>query len=130
MIWTFIPALPEMIRFGMIKYSHKEIEITDLSSGLFSSILSFGQMVAPIFGSYMTEITNFRICVDIVGLLQIGFFIIYFIYGNETEPIFSNISKTTDDLSTSISDTDSCQESLNLKNTNSRINYSFKLHQV
>lgn len=125
MIWTFIPALPEMIRFGMIRYGHKEIEITDLSSGLFSSILSFGQMVAPIFGSYITEITNFRIWVDIVGLLQIAFFVIYFTYGNETKPIFSKLSKDPDDMSTSISDTDSCQESVSLRKTNSCKNNSF-----
>ena len=76
-----VPAIPEMINSASVIYPSKIIEITDISSGIFSCFLGIGTIIAPVFGSYITKITSFRFCSDIVGLILLTYCTMYFIFG-------------------------------------------------
>jgi hypothetical protein len=51
-----IPALSEMIDVALLLYPESsEIKINDISSGLFNMFIGIGQIIGPIYGSYMNK---------------------------------------------------------------------------
>lgn len=78
-IFFQVTSLPEMINDVVRKYPDRKFEASDISSGVFNAMLGMGQMLSPIYGSYMTEVYGFRICADSVGALLIIYAIIYFL---------------------------------------------------
>jgi MFS family permease len=81
-LFLMVPAIPEMINAAGKLYPHKIIEITDISAGVFNCFLGTGQVIGPIIGSTLTALTDFRTCSDIIGMIWMGYFAIYFIFGN------------------------------------------------
>mmetsp|Transcript_18746 Transcript_18746/g.16596 ORF Transcript_18746/g.16596 Transcript_18746/m.16596 type:complete len:350 (+) Transcript_18746:167-1216(+) len=59
-LFLMVPVIPEMINSGTKYYPGKIIELTDISAGVFNSGLGIGQVIGPIFGSYVTQYTDFR----------------------------------------------------------------------
>lgn len=55
-----VSSLPEMINVAKSKYPNNQDEASDISSGVFNSMLGFGQMIAPLYGSYATDVFGFR----------------------------------------------------------------------
>ncbi len=80
-LFLMVPVIPEMINAGSKYYPSKIIELTDISAGVFNSGLGIGQVVGPIFGSYVTQATDFRTCTDIVGFILFTYAIVYFLFG-------------------------------------------------
>ena len=80
-LFLMVPVIPEMINSASAYYPNKIIEITDVSAGVFNSGLGIGQVLGPIFGSYVTKMSDFRICSDMVGLFIITYATIYFTFG-------------------------------------------------
>jgi MFS family permease len=72
-LFLMVPVIPEMINAGTKYYPTKIIELTDISAGVFNSFLGVGQVVGPIFGSYVTEATDFRTCSEIVGVILFAY---------------------------------------------------------
>jgi len=56
-----IPALPEMSTVACNIYPDKKHEASDLSSGAFNSMLGLGQMLGPLYGSYVTALFDYKI---------------------------------------------------------------------
>lgn len=81
-LFLMVPVIPEMINSGAKYYPTKIIELTDISAGVFNSGLGIGQVIGPIFGSYVTEATDFRSCSDIVGYILFAYAILYFLLGD------------------------------------------------
>eukprot|EP00344_Euplotes_crassus_P004222 CAMPEP_0196996980 /NCGR_PEP_ID=MMETSP1380-20130617/2738_1 /TAXON_ID=5936 /ORGANISM="Euplotes crassus, Strain CT5" /LENGTH=358 /DNA_ID=CAMNT_0042413105 /DNA_START=379 /DNA_END=1455 /DNA_ORIENTATION=+ len=81
-LFLMVPVIPEMINSGSKYYPGKIIEVTDISAGVFNSGLGIGQVVGPIFGSYVTQATDFRTCSDIVGYILFTYSILYFLLGD------------------------------------------------
>jgi hypothetical protein len=48
-----------MVNVGSKLYPKQEQLVNDISSGNFNTFLGIGQVLAPIFGAYMTEQFNF-----------------------------------------------------------------------
>lgn len=59
-LFLMVPVIPEMINSASTFYPDQIIEITDISAGVFNSGLGIGQVIGPIFGSYMTKMFDFR----------------------------------------------------------------------
>ena len=76
--FMMIPGLPEMVESTIPLYPGQEREINDLSSGIYNSFLGFGQVIAPAYGSFVTEAIGFRMTSDIVAILCLVFAISYF----------------------------------------------------
>ena len=76
--FMMIPGLPEMVESTIPLYPGQEREINDLSSGIYNSFLGFGQVIAPAYGSFVTEAIGFRMTADIVAILCLVFAISYF----------------------------------------------------
>lgn len=81
-LFLMVPVIPEMISAASPLYPNRIIEITDVSAGVFNSGLGLGQVLGPIFGSYVTKATDFQTWADMVGLLLFAYAIIYFLFGN------------------------------------------------
>ena len=71
--------LPVMINEAVKSFPDHKIRVSDISSGIFSSMLGFGQMLGPIYGSYITDIFSFRAWADSVGAIIIISSIVYFL---------------------------------------------------
>mmetsp|Transcript_28191 Transcript_28191/g.24909 ORF Transcript_28191/g.24909 Transcript_28191/m.24909 type:complete len:128 (-) Transcript_28191:175-558(-) len=56
-----IPTLPELTSVAIRLYPDQKSEASDISSGAFNSMLNLGQMIGPLYGSYITSVFNFRI---------------------------------------------------------------------
>lgn len=55
-----IPSLPEMIESAVNEFDEsQEIKINDLSSGIFNAFLGFGQIMGPLYGTWMYDATDF-----------------------------------------------------------------------
>jgi hypothetical protein len=54
-----VPSLPEMIKQGRVAFPNEADDVNDLASGIFNSGLGVGQILGPIFGSYLTHAFNF-----------------------------------------------------------------------
>lgn len=81
-----IPGLPEMIESIKPKFPRsQERQVNDYSSGIFNSFLGIGQMLAPMYGSTVTEAVGFRKTADIVAIICFVFGIIYFLCGDGVE---------------------------------------------
>ena len=76
--FLIVPGLPEMVEATLPLYPGQEREVNDLSSGIFNAFLGFGQVMAPAYGSFMTEAVGFRMTSDVVALICIFFAILYF----------------------------------------------------
>ena len=71
-----ITCLPAMINKASERYPNQKNEVTDVSSGIFSWMLGLGQMIGPIYGSYVTDGFGFRSCSDSVGVIMIAYSLI------------------------------------------------------
>ena len=91
-LFLMVPVIPEMITAASVHYPGRIIEVTDVSAGVFNSGLGLGQVLGPIFGSYVTQAIDFRNCSDLVGLLLIGYVVIYFLLGDGI-PLISSFCK-------------------------------------
>ena len=66
-------VLPEMI--DVIEKKHPELtdrqkaHITDITTGMLTSILGVGQMLGPIYSAYFAKIYGFRLTCDIVAVV-------------------------------------------------------------
>ena len=81
-----IPGLPEMVESMKPKFpKEQERQVNDYSSGIFNSFLGFGQVLAPMYGSTVTEALGFRWTTDIVAIICFVFGIIYFVFGDGIE---------------------------------------------
>jgi MFS family permease len=56
-----VTSLPEMINDVIKKHPNQKYEASDISSGVFNAMLGLGQMLSPLYGSYMTHYFGFRI---------------------------------------------------------------------
>ena len=52
--------------------------MNNLSSGIYNAFLGFGQVVAPAYGSTLTEAVGFRVTADIVAIICFVFALVYF----------------------------------------------------
>lgn len=68
-----------MIDSALDKYPDEEYVINDLSSACFNSFLGIGQILGPLYGSLMTENTNFRVTCDVLGILFLAYSFLYMI---------------------------------------------------
>ena len=69
-----------MIESAKKDFPLKESEVNDISSGLFNSFLGIGQILGPLYGSYMmAETGNFKLTCDIAGFLCLFLAVIYFL---------------------------------------------------
>ena len=73
-----IPGLPEMVESSLPLYPGQETEVNNLSSGIFNSFLGFGQVLAPTYGSFVSEAVGFRLTADIVAITCLVFAVVYF----------------------------------------------------
>ena len=80
-----IPGLPEMSDSVLPHYPGQERRVNDLTAGIFNSFLGLGQVLAPTYGSFMTETVGFRLTVDIVAILCFAFGLIYLVLGQGFE---------------------------------------------
>ena len=78
-LFLMVPSIPEMIRASSQNYPKRIIELTDMSAGVFNCCLGVGMVIAPIFGSTMTKIYDFRNCSDMVAYSLLVYFLIYFL---------------------------------------------------
>ena len=79
----YIPALPEFITATEEKYPNQNSKTTKNYAGaLFNQGLALGQILGPIYGATMVEMTNFRFTEDVLGLALIIFAICYFGFAN------------------------------------------------
>ena len=76
--FMIVPGLPEMVEATIPQYPGQEREVNDLSSGIYNSFLGFGQVIAPAFGSILTERIGFRLTSDIVAIICFVFTLLYF----------------------------------------------------
>jgi hypothetical protein len=66
-------VLPEMIE--VIEKKHPELterqkaHLTDITTGLLTSILGIGQMLGPIYSAYFAKIFGFRLTCDVVAVV-------------------------------------------------------------
>lgn len=72
-----IPALPEMITHLQNKYPTQANKVSDISSGILNSAYGFGEMIGPIYGSYVTSTYGFRTCADSVAYMLVIFGALY-----------------------------------------------------
>ena len=89
-----IPGLPEMVESTLPLYPGQERKINDLSAGIFNSFLGFGQVIAPAYGSFVTEALGFRSSTDIAAITCFTFAVIYFVVAGGIEA-FKNTCKKT-----------------------------------
>jgi MFS family permease len=80
-LFLMVPAIPEMISAASEVYPRRVIEITDVSAGVFNCLLGTGQVIAPIFGSSLTKMSDFRRCSEVLGVLLFIYSVIYFLFG-------------------------------------------------
>lgn len=78
-IFFLITSLPEMINDVVSIHPHQKLEASDISSGVFNSMLGCGQMISPLYGSYVTDQIGFRWCADTIGYFLISYSFIYFV---------------------------------------------------
>ena len=83
--FMMIPGLPEMVESTIPLFPGQEREVNDLSSGIFNSFLGFGQVVAPAYGSFVTEAVGFRKTADIVAIMCFIFAFLYFVIAGGPE---------------------------------------------
>lgn len=77
--FTLIPSLPEMIESVIKEYPpESELRINDLSSGIFNMFLGIGQILGPLYGSYMTETHGYRYTCDVVSVICLTFSMVYY----------------------------------------------------
>jgi len=86
-VLLLIPSLPEMIHIANQLYPHQKLESSDLSSGVFNSMLGLAQMIGPLFGSYMTSIFGFRTCGTSASVILLSFATIYFLIEFRKAPV-------------------------------------------
>ena len=87
-----IPGLPEMSDSVIPFFPGQEREVNDLTAGFFNSFLGLGQVLAPTYGSFMTETVGFRLTVDIVAIFFVTFGLIYFVLGDGPKAFRSTIA--------------------------------------
>ena len=66
-----------MIDDAVEAFPKRKIEVTDISSAIFNSMLGTGQMLGPIYGSNITNFLNFRIWTDVIGVVNLIYFVVY-----------------------------------------------------
>lgn len=81
------PTLIELIDTGEKYYpQHKESgAITNMSSGIFNCSQCFGNLVAPLYGTSVSDIIGFRLTMDILVAIDIAFVIAYFLLAGGVE---------------------------------------------
>ena len=77
-ILFLITSLPEMIKEATKAFPNQKYEASDISSGIFNSMLGLGQMLSPIYGSYVTQIWGFRTCATSVACMLIIYSFMYY----------------------------------------------------
>lgn len=92
-----ITCLPVMINDAVEGYPKQKNEATDISSGIFNSMLGIGQMLGPIYGSNITNAFNFRLCADSVGAINIIYSAIFFIIWKTCSKSEKNLKKSNND---------------------------------
>ena len=102
--FLIVPGLPEMVEATLPLYPGQEREVNDLSSGIFNAFLGFGQVVAPAYGSFMTEAVGFRMTSDVVALLCMFFAILYFACAGGVEAFRKSCRPTRPTVRTDRSD--------------------------
>ena len=88
-----VPGLPEMVEATIPQYPGQEREVNNLSSGIYNSFLGFGQVIAPAFGSFLTERIGFRLTSDSVAIICFVFAFLYFALAGGPEA-FKNSFRT------------------------------------
>lgn len=77
--FTLVPSLPEMIESVIPHYPKSaEMEINNVSSGIFNMFLGLGQIIGPLYGSIVTETYGFRTCCDSVSIICLCYSIVYY----------------------------------------------------
>ena len=77
--FMMIPGLPEMVESTIPVFPGQERDVNDISSGLYNAFLGFGQVIAPAYGSFVTEAVGFRMTCDIVAIICFVFALVYVI---------------------------------------------------
>ena len=95
-----VPLLPEMIEAASRQHPMHRILCSDLGSSTFSMGLACGQVVGPIFGSYLAKAFSFGIMSDVFGFMILIYFAAYFFMCDglhEFKTIFKQIRKKPQD---------------------------------
>lgn len=79
-----------MVETAITLYPGQERMVNDLSSGIFNSFLGIGQVIAPAYGSFLTEAVGFRMTCDIVAIILFVFAILYFAIAGGAEAFRSS----------------------------------------
>jgi MFS family permease len=95
--FCLIPALPEMIRSVENDFDNSKGEVNDVASGVFNTALGVGQVSGPLMGSFLTHKFGFRNTTDFLSLYALGFWVVYFIFGNGVSAL-RNIFKSNKEL--------------------------------
>jgi hypothetical protein len=67
-----------MIECSLPLYPGQEAQVNDLASGLFNTFLGIGQVLGPLYGSFMTRTYGFKYCCDSVALICLVYSILYY----------------------------------------------------
>ena len=73
-----VASLAEMIEGGMEKYATQEKAVNSMCPAMFTSYLGLGQVISPVFGSYLETLLGFQHATTIVAALNLAFAMAYF----------------------------------------------------
>ena len=74
------PCLIEMLEVGKGKYPEWEELVSAMSAALYNSIMGISYLVAPIYGTGITKLVGFKLCMDILALADLIFFVLYMVF--------------------------------------------------
>ena len=93
-ILFLITWLPEMIKDASKIYPDRIMEVTDVSSAVFNFMLGFGQMIGPLYGSFVTGYFGFRVWTDTVAWILICYSLAYFALCNGYDALKHTLKNT------------------------------------
>jgi MFS family permease len=79
--FAFVPTLAEMIDIleGLDNGKYDTQEISDLSVGVFNSMFSLGNLLAPLIGGVLNHYYDYMQTCNIVAFLSLGFSVIFYL---------------------------------------------------
>ena len=75
-----IPGLPEMVECALEHYPTQERDVKNMSSAMYNSLLGVGQVIAPLYGSSLTQLVGFKHTTELSAALDFVFAVLFFIF--------------------------------------------------
>ena len=76
---AFVPTLAEVIEILTAKNIYDPTEISDLSVGMFNSMFSLGNLIAPLLGGTLNYCYSYSTTCDTMAVLSLGFAILFYL---------------------------------------------------